>query len=121
MLLLALAGFFQNKHLQKILSGTFSECQTVWRQIRTDFLSVLVWVQTVCKDYQHVTKMFPLAWKVLKKSCFDTVDLDDRLQNVASHQGLHCFVIIRSEFQGETPPFFSPENATCSLFLLLIF
>ena len=40
-------------------------------------------------------KNLQLAWKVLK-SCFDTVDLDDRLQNVASLRGLHCFVIIKS-------------------------
>ena len=25
----------------------------VWIQIRTDILSVLIWVQTVCKGYQH--------------------------------------------------------------------
>ena len=42
-----------------------------------------------------MTKMLPLAWKVLKKVSL-TVDLDDRLQNVVSHQGLHCFVIIKS-------------------------
>ena len=38
---------FQNKLFLKILLGTLSECQTVWTQIRTDFLSVLIWVQTV--------------------------------------------------------------------------
>ena len=41
---------------EKILSGTLSECQTVWTQIRTDILSVLIWVQTVCKGYQQTTK-----------------------------------------------------------------
>ena len=30
-------------------------CQTVWIQIRTDVLSVLIWVQTVCKCYQQTT------------------------------------------------------------------
>ena len=35
--------------LYEILSGTLSECQTVWIQIRTDILSVLIWVQTVAK------------------------------------------------------------------------
>ena len=38
--------------------GTLSECQTVWIQIRTDILLVLIWVQTVCKGYQQTT------WKV---------------------------------------------------------
>ena len=29
----------------------------VWIRIRTDFLSVLIWVQTVCKCYQQLTKL----------------------------------------------------------------
>ena len=41
-------------HLQKILSGTISECQTVWTQIRTD---ILIWLQIVCKGYQQTTKV----------------------------------------------------------------
>ena len=36
-------------------SGTLSEYQVVWIQIRTDILSVLIWVQTVCKGYQQTT------------------------------------------------------------------
>ena len=56
MLLLSSADFFQNQFFQQILSGTLSECQTVWIQIRTDILSVLIWVQTVCKCYQQITK-----------------------------------------------------------------
>ena len=55
MLLLSSADFFQNQLFQKILSGTLSECQTVWIQIRTDIVSVLIWVQTVCKSYQQTT------------------------------------------------------------------
>ena len=39
------------------LSGTLSECQTVWNQIRTDALSVLICVQTVCKGYRQITKV----------------------------------------------------------------
>ena len=31
------------------------ECQAVWIQIRTDILSVLIWVQTVCKVYEQMT------------------------------------------------------------------
>ena len=45
---LSSADFFQ-----KVLSGTPPECQTVWIQIRSDILSGLVWVQTVCKGYQR--------------------------------------------------------------------
>ena len=32
-------------------------CQTVWIQIRPDILSGLIWVQTVCKGYQQMTKV----------------------------------------------------------------
>ena len=49
--------FFQIKLFQKILSGTLSQCQTIWIQISTDILSVLIWVQTVCKDYQPTTNV----------------------------------------------------------------
>ena len=57
MLLLLSADFFQNYLSQKILSGTLSECQIVWIQSRMDLLSVLIWVQTVCKGYQHYDKI----------------------------------------------------------------
>ena len=49
--------FFKIYYFQKILSGTLSECQTVWIQIRTDIWSVLIWFPTVCKGYQWTTKV----------------------------------------------------------------
>ena len=52
-----LLTFFLNQILQKILSGALSECQMVLIQIRMDILSVLIWVQTVCKGYQQMTKI----------------------------------------------------------------
>ena len=60
-----LLTFFKIDFFQKILSGTLSECQTVWTHIRIDILSVLIWVQTVCKGYQQMTKL-PLAGKELR-------------------------------------------------------
>ena len=42
---------------KKNLLGILSECQTVLIQIRPDVLSGLIWVQTVCKDYQQMTKV----------------------------------------------------------------
>ena len=36
---------------------TLPECQTVWTQIRTDMLLVLIWVQTVCKGFQQTAKV----------------------------------------------------------------
>ena len=35
--------------------GIPSGCQTDWIQIRPDILSGLIWVQTVCKNYQQTT------------------------------------------------------------------
>ena len=48
---------FLKNNFQKIISGTLSACQTFLIHIRTDVLSVLIWVQTVCKDYQLTTKI----------------------------------------------------------------
>ena len=58
------SDFFQITFLRKLLSGIPSESQTLWTQIRPDILSGLIWVQTVCKDYQHMTET-PLACKKL--------------------------------------------------------
>ena len=68
--------FFKINFFQKILSVTLSECQTIWIQIRTDILSVLIWVQTVCKGYQPMTKV-PASKERVKilhhvMSCEDT-------------------------------------------------
>ena len=48
---------FVFKIIQIILSGISSVCQIVWIQIRPDILSGLIWFQTVCKGYQHTTKV----------------------------------------------------------------
>ena len=53
------ADFFQ-----KFLSGILYMSSNSWIQIRTDILSVLIWVQTVCKNYQQTT----LVGKELKKT-----------------------------------------------------
>ena len=47
--------FFHNQLFWKILSGMQSECQTVRIQIRPDGLSGLIWVLSVCIDYQQTT------------------------------------------------------------------
>ena len=43
-------------------------------QIKSNVLSVLIWVETVCKDYQQMTKP-PLADKSSEK-LYVQVDLD---------------------------------------------
>ena len=52
-----LFAFFQNYLFQKFLSGTLSECLTVWILIRPDRMSGLICAKTVCKDYQQMTKV----------------------------------------------------------------
>ena len=47
--------FFQKQHFGKIISGIPSEYQSDWIQIRTDVLSGLIWVQSVCKGYEQTT------------------------------------------------------------------
>ena len=53
-----LLNFFQNDFplFKKFFQEQY-QSQTVWIQIRTDILSVLIWVQTVCIGYQHMTKV----------------------------------------------------------------
>ena len=44
-MLLSIADFFQ-----RIISQILSECQMVWIQIRTNVLSVLIWIETSADD-----------------------------------------------------------------------
>ena len=46
----------QLNHLKK-KSGTLSECQKVWIQMRTNILSVFIWIQTVDKGNQQTIKV----------------------------------------------------------------
>ena len=52
--LYCLLTFFIFNFIKKFFQ---EHCQTVWIQIRTDILSVLIWVQTVCKGLQQTTKV----------------------------------------------------------------
>ena len=49
-----------------------SGCQTVWIQIRPDILSGLIWVQTVCIGYQHMTKVTGMWTKCFTEQLLDT-------------------------------------------------
>ena len=70
MLLLSSADFVQNLLFQKNLSGTLFECQTVWIHIRTDILSVLIWVQTVRKGYRQIAKSLLTRYDLNKWQLF---------------------------------------------------
>ena len=50
-------GFILRLNFSKKISGIPSRCQTVWMEIRPDVLSGLIWIQTVCKGYQQMTKV----------------------------------------------------------------
>ena len=52
------ADFFLKLTFSKILLGRPSECQVVWNQIRANVLLGLIWVLTVCNDYQLMTKFY---------------------------------------------------------------
>ena len=56
-MILSSADLFKINFYKKILSGTISGYQTDWIQIRTDIMSVLIWVHTVCKGYKQMTKV----------------------------------------------------------------
>ena len=104
MFLLSSAAFFQNQLSQKILSGTPSECQTFWTQIRTNRMLVLIWVQTVCDGYQQMTKvaacrervnMTIAYWNVNTIILFDPISISSFEKSVDPDQQLasdeHCF------------------------------
>ena len=59
--------FFFKINFSKKISGIPSECQTICIQIRTDVMSVLIWIQMVCKRYQETT----LVGKELNVKCTD--------------------------------------------------
>ena len=92
---------FQNelKNIQKILSGTLSMCQMIWLQIRINILMVLIWVQTVCKGYQQMTKA---------GTCKARVDMSEQLSSGATDLNfgwsLHSvyFVHVSNKGSGET-------------------
>ena len=48
--------FFSKRLLWKNYFRNTIECQTVWIQIRTKGLSVLIWVQTVCKGNHNFSR-----------------------------------------------------------------
>ena len=55
----------KKEQLQEILSETLvSEYHSVWIQIRTYRMPVLIWVQTVCESYQQVKKVVASMKKV---------------------------------------------------------
>ena len=100
---LSSADFFQNHLFPNILSGIPSECQTVCTEIRNNTLLALIWVQTVCKDYQQMT----ISRQCVKGSKYRTsinkdaiqllkiglissnsVDLNEMPHSVAFHLGL---------------------------------
>ena len=65
-----LLPFFKIIFFQKTLLEPLSECQTVWIQIRTDVLSVLIWVQTVCKGYHQTTQVAACKERVNKRKTY---------------------------------------------------
>ena len=49
-------------------------CQTVWIQISTNVLLVLIWVQAVFKGYQQMTKVVASKERVKYNYCIDVIN-----------------------------------------------
>ena len=50
--------FLQSSCFKLIISGTLSECQTLWTQNQTKRTLDMIWVRTVCKGYhEQMTKV----------------------------------------------------------------
>ena len=103
MVLFISADFFQNSIFQKVLSGTLSVCQTVLIQIRTNILSVLIWIKSDCKVYQQRTKVAPSKERVntwvkvqnfqnpeLKKTKSKKMQYAYKISNLSSLNGQMC-------------------------------
>ena len=68
-MLLLSSDFFSKLAFSKILSGALTEYQTLLTLIRTDTMSVLIQVKTVCKCYQQMTKV-AASKKMVKSSAY---------------------------------------------------
>ena len=51
-----LPTFFKIIFFKKFFQDNYQSVKLFWIQIRTDVLSVLIWVQAVCKGYQQKMK-----------------------------------------------------------------
>ena len=65
--------------------GPPSECQTVWIQIKTDILLVLIWVQTVCKRLLADDKLSTGMQRVITGKYFS-------VQYIVSHRDMHAYL-----------------------------
>ena len=96
MIFLLSADFFsKSTFAKKTLSGTISECQTILIQIRTDILSVLMGVQTVCKGYQRMTNVAPskerIKFEIISVIGEDIGDATDQKQGTSKNIKSECF------------------------------
>ena len=81
MLLLSLDFFFKNLVFQNILSGTLS-ISNILIQIRTDVLSVLIWVQTVCIFSRQQKSLLVRKELPIKTSCNINPKYSDSLSHI---------------------------------------
>ena len=90
--ILSSADIFKHNVFQKILCGITLECQNAWIQIRTDNLSVLIWVQIVCKGYQQTKKFAASRQRVLTHlSQMDSPTLISSTSSLNDFQAKGCW------------------------------
>ena len=81
---------------KKNLSGTLSECQTVWFQ-------TLIWVQTVCRGYQQTANVAPSKERVkwsfvqLYKTCFNGLK---NKENKKIYRYLYSLIYVSTSLEG---------------------
>ena len=87
---------------QMIFFQEHYQCQTVWIQIKTDVLSVLIWVQTICKGYQQTTKV--AVSLDLGPNCLQRLLADEKSPLMIEFY-LTIFILIAPSNQFEIKPF----------------
>ena len=78
--------FFQSELFQTFLSGTLSESQTICIQRRPNVLSVLIWVQTLCKSRHKQDKS--KGSRMISREKHQLTELAAR--NSVTQNQLHC-------------------------------
>ena len=77
--------FFKIKLLKTNHPGPPSRCQTIWIQIKTAILLVLIWVQTVCKRLLQMTKLSTGMQRVIAGKYLS-------VQYIVSYRDIHAYV-----------------------------
>ena len=102
MFFLSFVDIFPKITFSKYSSGKLSELQTVWFQIRVNVMSVLILIQTVCKDYQKMTKDVDSKERVNKNSVASMENLNHEVRTSELFHRCLQNVNVQSNFLSQT-------------------